>query len=291
MKFTTYSILAGSEACNARCPFCVAKMTPLQGITTALPEVNWRNFHKGCGFAQHHGATTALITGKGEPTAFPQQITQYLEALAKHDFPIVELQSNGILFMQRPQHYDGFLRRWYDLGLNTIATSVVSYDPDKNHEIYMPYAKEYIDLPGLLDKLGGFGFTRRLTCVAVDGGIDAPLELERMIAFAKQHKVEQLTITPVNAPNASRDADVSRWAHEHMLGAGRIADLRAYLDTTGSELLRLPHGAIVYDVDGQNVCLSNCLTRQPEAQDIRQLIFFPDGHLRYDWEKPGAILL
>ena len=27
-----------------------------------------------------------------------------------------------------------------------------------------------------------------------------------------------------------------------------------------------------------------------EMDAIRQLIFFPDGHVRYDWKYPGAIV-
>ena len=32
MRIQTFSILAGSEACNARCPFCISKMTPPLGV-------------------------------------------------------------------------------------------------------------------------------------------------------------------------------------------------------------------------------------------------------------------
>jgi hypothetical protein len=46
----------------------------------------------------------------------------------------------------------------------------------------------------------------------------------------------------------------------------------------------------VYDVDGQNVCLSNCLSNDPQTGDLRNLIFFPDGHVRWDWQYQGAIL-
>jgi hypothetical protein len=53
--------------------------------------------------------------------------------------------------------------------------------------------------------------------------------------------------------------------------------------------MRLPHGADVYDFRGQNVCLNNCLT-PPNSEEIRQIIFFPDGHLRYDWVYEGAII-
>ena len=55
--------------------------------------------------------------------------------------------------------------------------------------------------------------------------------------------------------------------------------------------MSLPHGAEVYDVAGQNVCISNCLTIEPDTDNLRQIIVFPDGHIRYDWNYEGAILL
>ena len=81
MKIQTFSIVAGSEACNARCPFCISKMTVAHGIDLKEPEVNWRNLRKACLLAQACGVTTAMITGKGEPTLFPNQITRYLHEM------------------------------------------------------------------------------------------------------------------------------------------------------------------------------------------------------------------
>jgi hypothetical protein len=40
MKILTFSIVAGSMACNARCDFCVAGMTPPNGIGPKEPEVD-----------------------------------------------------------------------------------------------------------------------------------------------------------------------------------------------------------------------------------------------------------
>jgi hypothetical protein len=47
----------------------------------------------------------------------------------------------------------------------------------------------------------------------------------------------------------------------------------------------------VYDIEGQNVCMTNSLTRDTNIENIRQIIYFPDGHIRYDWEYTGAVLL
>ena len=35
----------------------------------------------------------------------------------------------------------------------------------------------------------------------------------------------------------------------------------------------------------------NINTRDENPENGRQLIFFPDGHIRYEWEKEGGILL
>ena len=42
MKIQTFSIVAGTEACNAKCPFCVSKMTPNCGISNKKVELNYR---------------------------------------------------------------------------------------------------------------------------------------------------------------------------------------------------------------------------------------------------------
>ena len=82
MRVQTYTIVAGSEACNARCPYCVSRMTPDYEMDEGLPEVNWRNFEIGCRFAKDSGVSTVLVTGKGEPTLFPGQISDFLRRLS-----------------------------------------------------------------------------------------------------------------------------------------------------------------------------------------------------------------
>jgi hypothetical protein len=63
-------------------------MTPCNGVGAAEPPVNWRNFHKACRLAQLSDAITAMFTGKGEPTLFPDQITQQRGAAPAHILPI-----------------------------------------------------------------------------------------------------------------------------------------------------------------------------------------------------------
>ncbi|MBU1749546.1 MAG: radical SAM protein [Chloroflexi bacterium] len=291
MRIQTFSILAGSEACNARCPFCISKMTPPLGVPLQEPAVNWRNFRVACRLAVRCGTTTAMLTGKGEPTLFPDQITKYLRALAEFPFPIIELQSNGILLIEQADTYAGHLRDWYDLGLTTIAISITHYLPEANRQIYLPHRAAYIDLPALIHRLHEIGLSVRLAGVLAHGFIDSGPRLRELIAFAHEHQVEQLTVRPVNQPASSRSHQAHDWASEHHLRPDQLDDIRSFLTHNGTLLMTLVHGARVYDVDGQNVCLTDSLTIDAQTDDLRQLIFFPDGHLRYDWQHPGAILL
>jgi molybdenum cofactor biosynthesis enzyme MoaA len=291
MKIQTFSILVGSEACNARCPFCISKMTPGGGVQLEEPEVNWRNLRVACRLAERCGVTTAMLTGKGEPTLFPHQITRYLRALAEFDFPLVELQSNGILLAEQADAYSAHLREWYELGLTTIAVSIAHYQPEKNRLIFLPHKQAYIDLPALIRTLHDRGFSVRLACTLAGGFIDDSQSLGELIAFAREHRVEQLTVRPVNRPSSSRNEEASAWTAEHHLRPEQLNGIQAFLERNGALLMTLVHGARVYDVTGQNVCLTDSLTLDARSDDLRQLIFFPDGHLRYDWQYRGAILL
>ncbi len=291
MKIQTFSIIAGSEACNARCPFCVSKMTPSCGFDELKePEVNWRNFEKACLLAKQSGATTAMFTGKGEPTLFPDQITSYLDELQRHEFPLIEMQTNGIMLSEKPQKYDANLKDWYRLGMTTIAISIVHYDPTPNKVIYLANRSEYIDLPKLIEKLHNFGFSVRLTCIAARDYIDTSVKLLKLIQFAKLNKVEQLTITPVNKPEHPEHQEAWDWTNTHHLLPEQLDEIKEFLKTFGSEIMHLGHGAVVYDVAGQNVCLNNCLTVEPESEELRNIIFFPDGHVRTHWQYEGSIL-
>ena len=132
-------------------------MTPANGIEGRLRPVNWRNFHIAARLARESGISTAMITSKGEATLFPQQVTEYLDALQREGFPLIELQTNGIPLAEQPAKYDTHLRDWYQRNLSMIAISVVHHDPVRNRDIYLPHKQSYIDLPALLDTLHDVG--------------------------------------------------------------------------------------------------------------------------------------
>jgi molybdenum cofactor biosynthesis enzyme MoaA len=290
MKIQTFTIVAGSAACNAACPYCVSKMTGIKEIGFKENKINWRNLDKSCKLASLSGVTTVLITGKGEPTLYPDQLTSYLEHLKKFDFPLIELQTNGLILDKEFEKYKPYLKKWYELGLTIIAISIAHYKKEKNKSIFTPES-EYMDLERLIKNLHEIGFSVRLSCVMVKGYIDNPDEVEKLIGFADKNKIEQLSIRKLGYPKESEDQKVSDWTKQHVLADPEFEKIAVFLQKNGNKLMTIGHGATVYDINGQNVCLTDALTIKPETDELRQIIYFPDGHLRYDWQHMGAVLI
>lgn len=291
MRYYLITPVVGGSACNARCPFCVASMTPHNGVTTKAVVPDWSEYRRVCAFAQARGADEILYTSKGEPTLWPDLLTEYLRQAQQFGFARSVLQTNGIPIFERKLVKDSHLRNWRELGLQMIALSVTHYDASRNREIYVPYRDRYICLSKLINDLHGFGFAVRLAVVLVSGYIDSPQELDRMIAFAHDNGVEQLTVRPVNRPDVSANDEVSNWVGENFLTAEKKQALHEHLDHVGKRVDQLPWGGLVYDVNGQNVCITNSLTNRTDDPDLaRQLIFFPDNKVSYSWEMEAVPL-
>ena len=298
MKISTMSIVVGTTACNARCPFCVSKTTPEQGVSVPQP-INWRNFKEvAIPLANRTDCTTILFTGKGEPTLAAPDITDYLNVLNRAEncaFPFKELQTNGIILAHntkiRGRDAIEYLREWYSLGLTTICISVVHWIRDMNAKIYCREKTEnHYELDELIEALHKIGFSVRLSVMLLKGYIDTPEKMKDMIAFAKLHKVEQMTMRPIAYPE-NDNSPTTAWIKEHTLSADELHDIIRHVEVNGNLTLRLSHGAKVYDVGGQNLCLADCLTTNDTDENIRQIIFFSDGRLCYDWKYEGARLI
>lgn len=287
MKIQTMSIVVGSEACQAHCPFCISKIT---GNRVPDPDnINWRNFKIACQLANRSGVTTVLLTGKGEPTLYPNLISKYLYALEDYDIPFKELQTNGILLERGLE--ENTLKDWYALGLTTVCLSVVSNNSEHNHEIYQPDIDGgYMDVLNTIKKIQDNGLMVRLSCMLLKDYIDTVEKLQGLIFWCKTNKVKQLTVRPIDAP-ANVDNERTQWVNDHTLGSNTVMNMQQHLKDRGTPILNLAHGGIVYDVDGQNVCWATCMTTNKSAEDMRQIIFYPNGTISHSWSYKGAVLL
>jgi molybdenum cofactor biosynthesis enzyme MoaA len=294
MKIQTFSIVVGGNKCNATCPYCVSKMTGETTCSDKLEEVNFRNFEKACQFAKMSGVSTVLLTGKGEPLLYLKHITNYLQVMYSYNFPFIELQTNGI---DLPKISKQLFKQWYNLGLTTISLSCAHWTGDKNRAVF---GKRYNDLKYYIDLIHAQEFSVRVSCVMLDDMID---DVARVKYFAKRCKewgVEQFTIRPVcndvtitaeDRDNNSTKYKIYKWIEKHKLSRDRTEEIEKYFENEATLLLELVHGAKVYDYKGQNISINTCLTSSTDPDNTRQLIFSPDGHLRYSWSYRGAILL
>jgi hypothetical protein len=230
------------------------------------------------------GLLTVSLTGKGEPLLFPKQITRYLQII-KHRFPLIELQTNGTLVEKNLDD----LKLWRANGLTMVCLSITSKSHKSSNRI-MGINGDY-NYWNTASMLKDIGLNVRLNCTMTMAGTHAVGDCETLILRANNAGIDQVTFREVEMPSKSLNSEVAVWVAKNR-PEGAAKRLHHYLTLNGAvELLRLPHGGIVYDFRGQNVAIGNCLTETTDPEDIRQLIWFPEGRLAYSWQYPAARLL
>lgn len=307
MNIQTMSIVVGTKACQAKCPFCVSKMTDFDDLRRQSQPFNEDHIEKAIQMAQIGNCSTCLLTGKGEPTLYLDHITRALQ-IVDNRFPFIELQTNGLVLATMSPEVKRCLAEWKLLGLTTIAISTSGYISAGVNDVLRErvavlnkdhYAENYPDLKELSRQLQVFGFTRRLSVMAQRGGIETMNDVRDLINSCQEGRFNQLTIRPLNAPkeanNQSEDAAAyvkdaeTKLFNKAEFGEG-VSSIEYWLQTFGTQIRRLSGGGRVFDIGGQNVAIYNCLTVDKD-EDLRSLIVFPNGTIKYSWEYPGAILL
>jgi MoaA/NifB/PqqE/SkfB family radical SAM enzyme len=297
-KIQTLTIIAGTMACNADCPDCVSKMTtnPEEYKAIGFKDIDFENLEIAINIALSGGAGTVLFTGKGEPTLFPEQINKYLKFLNQEKFgnlAIKELQTNGLKLHDETFQKEGWLDRWYENGLRVVSLSVVDVDDKVNNDFYCP-SKEYPPLEKTIEMLHDKGYSVRLSVTMVKTKVDSPDDVERVVKFCKENKVEQLSMRPMRKPSGETYApEVAKYVEENELSKGengQEADIVRHVKENAKLLRKLVHGGRVYDFRGQNLCLTDCLTVDPD-EGARQIIFYTNGKIADDWVSEAAVIV
>ncbi|MFH0701545.1 MAG: hypothetical protein V2A62_03855 [Candidatus Woesearchaeota archaeon] len=296
------SINAGDMICNAQCPDCVSFMT-------TNPADVWKYFYKGIDEIEFDRTVrrairskvgTVLFTGKGELFLHPEQISRYLELMQGERYWQLtekEIQTNGLL-IQRGEFSgkDGWLDQWYKLGMNVVSLSVVDVENRVNHEFYNPHQQSYPSLQDTIRVLHDKSYSVRLSVTMTKGRVDDPKDLERVIDFCKRNGIEELSFRPVRK---SPKDEINRakthclrtwdWVKENELSPEQERAIVEYVEANKDcEIQRLVHGAVVYQMHDQNVCLTDCLTLQSGDDQWRQIIFYSCGEVALDWDHPAA---
>lgn len=306
-RIQNFTALAGTVTCDAKCGFCVANMTTPAGVNRKpaplLPE---RWFRKALVMAENRLADSFLITGKGEPTLFPEHVNQYLDMMntlginGKSSIPFWEMQSNVLRIGDMaegkqsgiPGLEEGTLGQWFAKGLDLFAISRVDVD-DANNSIV--YRRNMPNLGRTIRYLRDMGFHVRLCIMMHEGMVNGPDAFERVLAFCIENSVDQLTIRAIRKPVRSESTSTSQYVAKNGITEEQEVAFFEHVSNRGSLIRHMLHGAMVFDVDGQNVCMSDCLTIEPENQDIRSLIFEPvndrDAKIYTQWDYKGSVIV
>jgi len=281
MNAATLNVCTG-DFCNADCPFCISKLT---GRRFLRQSPRWESkLVNACRYATMSGAKTAIITGKLEPTYqnCPHRLFRVIKCLAEH-FPVVEIQTNGILLNRE------CLGQMADAGLTTVSLSAVSPLLEPN----LILSENYRDPAETAADCVAVGLLVRLSVVATKQHCLTVGQAMQQVRQAKKLGFAQVTFREMGLPSGSLDslppagAKVVQWITDNKVS---LAELQKHLGENYQQLLpAFPWGAMVFGVEGVSVCLTDCLS-PPRTKEFRYLIYDRDGHLRYMWDRPEAVI-
>lgn len=294
-KAITFTICAGTSGCPNQCKVCISEMTGKTDFD--VKDINFINldaFRHAIHVAINYHAENVLITGKGEPMLFPSHIRTYLHELApfKDNFTRFEIQTSGDGIRPLAALRDNLIE-WKRIGLDVVALSLYHYNDKKNDELFCPLQgirRESIE--GKIRMIKEAGLKLRLSFVMMKGYIDSQEEVEKSLAFARQHGAFQTTFRSIGKPEHSKNPEVEEFVKDHVLSDAQEESIKRLFDACGHACDTLPFGGTVYEIFGQNACLTTCLDQCKAEDELRNLIFFPDGTLATSWEYPrGTAIL
>lgn len=290
MKIATLSIMVGSSACNLCCKYCISRTTYNISKKKELFVPSKELIDKAVGVFSTGGGFTALITGKGEPMLVPHEKLVALIKILYQYTPVVELQTNGNLLTNEK------VKDMAKAGLSTVVISCASCDDEFNYKVMSGGLEKRWDLKEICKLVIDNNLVLRLAVVSVRDGIyNIPTFLNTikwLKALASRNYPLQLTIRRMGMPSQHRLRTVKGREVAKFIRANKVDTISIwnYLKENGEKIITFPWGSEVFDYQGVAVCISDCLTIKPEEDTIRTAILYPDGHLRYSWEFPSAVI-
>jgi len=130
----------------------------------------------------------------------------------------------------------------------------------------------------------------------IKGGIDNIEKAIEMIHFSNRIGFDQLKLYPVNRPFRTENVEMAKWIDSHIPDKNFLHELKNLLENKCAIIRKLVHGDTIYSwkdegmEKDQNVAFGSCLTECENENEIRQIIYCSDGHIRYSWQYNGAIL-
>lgn len=273
------SVVVGSSKCNAKCSFCGG--VPHRGDANEEDSETYENevgLRTALRLAKQHGAWAISLTGSGEPTVSPKQVSRVLQIVQEEGpFPMVQLFTNGIRIGYEPE-FVSQLQDWKELGLTTICMSIHDFDSSCVYGVPTPNPKE------IVQRVKEAGLYTRATLVLHNGHIDTKSKYAKMIEFLSDCGCDMVTSWCVVNTDGSACA-----ATPSLLERIKIAfHLRLKPLVMGQVW---GGGIVAYRTENGRAIpvrhTSYVTKHSPYRSYVRQLVVFQNGRVSYSWHQDG----
>jgi hypothetical protein len=304
MNIQSISIVVPTKGCVNKCKFCVSRMheNPYENCFDKF------QIEKRIKFAVNNGVNTCILTGTGEALqnhGFLMNLANLFKKL-DHPFPNVELQTTGVMLMEKHEGFPNEDEPIYpnvsllkDLGVNTISVSISDpFNDDNNMKIIGVAPKLQFKLADLCKFIKDNGFNLRLSLNMTYVFDDiAPVNV-----FLKLSKFnpDQLTFRKLWFEDKNVALDQSQWVMDYSCKPQTLRNLNEYVvgDQTdfncpegqGTPLYQLPFGAIVYSLMHMSIVVDNNCMSKDEIRKLKYVILRENGKLYCRWDDEGSLI-
>ncbi len=289
IKAENVTIVVPNKGCDKNCPYCISKLTPcFKKEEHDLANMN-RNLDPVLRMAAKGGATTVMLTGKGEPMMNFDDV-KWIASRIK-GWPL-ELQTNGNILAENSADTCEYLPILYLHGFHVIAISIDSADQ------LVSYTNS-----GLFKKIRDNKMISRIT-VNANEALGRFLDFKDLSSFCSNEGIRQLTVRRLSYPsmmlpgNVKVTRNVTKWIDRQNTSKDvtnlfdGIADFIKDKKFSDIEPIRITNdGNSVYDVNGMGFVHSEyCIQESGTDDSIRSLIVQEDGHVYTSWGTKASVL-
>jgi MoaA/NifB/PqqE/SkfB family radical SAM enzyme len=282
-KIYSVSAVLGGPACNADCSGCAGKV--LRDDIKKSGEYNKapRNIVAASRLALNYGAWTLSLTSSGEPTLYPEAITDTLETLKKEgvSWPFINLFTNGITINEDWETMEANLLKWKELGLTSVVISIHSVDPVKNG---VAYGKSIMETESILEKIRSTGLCAKIVLLLGKDNVGTLSEYKHNLDILNKWGVGLITSWELRTNDGKRIAQTpSRW---------EMFKIRMWLMTNTTPVMGHVWGGMVRSYKGMNIRLTDYVSKHSRWNNyLRQLVLLPGGKVSYSWFQKGMFCL
>jgi hypothetical protein len=246
----------------------------------AFYDLYLNDYLKRLAFCRENGCNTVMLTGNAEPQQNKRFLVDFgiMMRLMKSPFPIVEMQTTGVLI---DGQYLRFLRN--HVGVSTISLSLFSFNDFENQKARNSNLP--LCISEFCENVKKYDFNLRLS-LNLNANFDGDLEL---FDKAKMLGADQVTVRKLY--DADDGSPQSAWIKNNRCSDAFYKGLKKRVITEGIKLRSLEYGTTAYSFNGMSVVIDDdCMAKDTRNEALKYLIVRPNGKLYSSWDDPASLI-